>query len=467
MEAIGCNLEEDRFIDSGAAPRRGRDDTDDGLSLKVPANDCIERRMNSSPPRPANSPRVIVIGAGILGCSAAFHLLEAGVRDVRIIDAVRAGGSTSGAGAGFVSHWSAGFLEHFGEEGILLQQYALDFYRTLAGAGTEIGYRQNGTLQLALTEEGFERFARPVLDSRFAPPGIRRLSADEVGVSLAGLVDPGTVYAAVLNPHGIQLETALATGVLAERVRELGGALHFGTPVVGIEERGSRVQVETSKERFEADLVILAAGAWNNDLLATMDWRMPLYRMLATRIVTDDRGLGSHFPTIQCRELRLWLRESFGAVTWGTVAGYGPLSRWLLPGTSLTPGQPHHPELLDALLAQQKDSLERIFPPLRGARVATWTQGVPCYTPDQNLICGRVPGHPSVLVMGGDNETGVTHGPGLGRVVAELALEKPPFVNPGRFRPERFAPGDYPTEASVEAALASSFVVGSTRRAEK
>jgi glycine/D-amino acid oxidase-like deaminating enzyme len=420
--------------------------------------------MNSSLSHSGASPRVAVIGAGILGCSAAFHLLKAGVRQVRLIDAVSAGGSTSGAGAGFVSHWSAGFLEQFGEEGILLQQYGLDFYRMLAGAGTEIGYRQNGTLQLALTAEGFERFARPVLDSPYAPPGMCRLSADEVGVRMAGLVDPSAVHAAVLNPHGIQVETGLATAALADQVRELGGTLHFGTLVRGIRERGSQVLIDTETQAFEADLVILAAGAWNNDLLAMIGGRVPLFRMLATRIVTDDRGLPSHLPTIQCRELRLWLRESFGAVTWGTVAGYGPLHRWLAPGASLEPGQPHHPELLEALRTQQKSSLERIFPALRGASIATWTQGVPCYTPDQNLICGRIPDHPSVFVMGGDNETGVTHGPGLGRFVTELALERTPFVNPGRLRPERFNPADYPTEAAVESALAASFVVSSTRQ---
>jgi sarcosine oxidase, subunit beta len=421
--------------------------------------------MNLPPLRSNSSPRIIVIGAGILGCSAAFHLLKAGVRHVTLIDALRAGGGTSGAGAGFVSHWSAGFLEHFGEEGIALQQYGLDFYRTLADTGTEIGYRQNGTLQLALTAAGYERFARPVIDSPYAPAEMRRLSADEVGVLMAGLVDSSAVHSAVLNPHGIQVETGLATTALAEQVRKLGGVLHFGARVSDIQERGSHVHVGTEKKSFEADLVVLAAGAWNNELLALIGWRMPLYRMLATRIVTDDRGLPSHFPTIQCRELRLWLRESFGAVTWGTVAGYGPLRQWLAPGATLTPGQPHHPELLDALLAQQKDSLERIFPPLRGASIATWTQGVPCYTPDQNLICGRVPDHPSVFVMGGDNETGVSHGPGLGRFIAELVLERTPFVNPERLRPGRFNPNDYPSEASVESALADSYVVSSTRLA--
>jgi sarcosine oxidase subunit beta len=277
------------------------------------------------------------------------------------------------------------------------------------------------------------------------------------------LVDAHAVHSAVLNPHGIQVETGLATTALAERVRSLGGSLHFGTRVVGIQDLGSRVQVQTEQELFEADLVVIAAGAWSNDLLGHLGWRIPLFRMLATRIVTDDRGLASRFPTIQCRELRLWLRESFGAVTWGTASGYGPLARWLAPGSALEPGQPHQLELLEALAAEQA-SLARIFPPLKGASIAAWTQGIPCHTPDQNLICGRVPGHPTILVMGGDNETGVTHGPGLGRLVAELALEQTPFVDAQPLRPERFSPDAYPTEASVEEALSASFIVSSMRR---
>lgn len=419
--------------------------------------------MSSSPSSKGNAPSVVVVGAGIMGCSAACHLLEAGVRRLTLVDAVQAGGGTSGAGAGFVSHWSAGFLEQFGEVGLRLQEYALDFYRRLAEGRTDIGYRRHGTLQLALTAQGYERFVRPVLDSPHAPAGTRRLSAAQVAELMPELVDARTVHAAVLNPHGIQLETALATAALVERIGLLGGSLHTGVRVVGLQDRGSRVQVDTQHERLDADLVVLAAGAWNNDLLAQVGWRLPLLRMLATRITTDDRGLPSRFPTIQCRELRLWLRESFGAVVWGTVSGYGPLARWLAPDSALEPGQPQRTELLEALKAEQA-SLERIFPPLRGASVAAWTQGVPCYTPDRNLICGRIPGHPRILVMGGDNETGITHGPGLGRLVAELALERAPFVDAQGLSPERFAPDAYPTEASVEAALSATLLLSSMNR---
>src|SRR5262249_31998237 len=160
---------------------------------------------------------------------------------------------------------------------------------------------------------------------------------------------------------------------------------------------------------------------WSNELLSMLGWRLPLLRMVATRIVTDNRGLPSTLPTVQCRELRLWLRESRGAITWGTVKGYAPLHRLEEGGKPpQAPGQPSYPELLERLLEHQRESLERVFPPLHGSKVASWAQGVPCYTPDNCLLIGAVPGHPRIVAAGGDNETGVTHGPGVGRVLAEL-----------------------------------------------
>jgi glycine/D-amino acid oxidase-like deaminating enzyme len=308
---------------------------------------------------------------------------------------------------------------------------------------------------MALSEAGFERFVRPVLDSPFAPPEMRRLGAEEVGDIMGGLVDSREVHSAAYNPCGIQVETGRASIVLAEQVRKLGGIIRAGTTVVGLQNGDDGVRIRTGQEELQADLVILACGAWTNELLAMIGWRMPLLRMVATRILTDDRGLPSRLPTVQCRELRLWLRESFGAVTWGTVQGYAPLYRLTHPDARLAPGQPHFPQLLERLVEHQRTSLERVFPPLRGSKIASWVQGMPCYTPDHNLMIGRVPGNPRFLVAGGDNETGVTHGPGLGRMLAEMSLQRQPFVDPYHFRLDRFARDAYPTEALVESALST------------
>lgn len=394
--------------------------------------------------------RIVVVGGGIMGCSAAYHLLQAGASSVTLIDAGAVGSATTSAGAGFVSHWSAGFIP-LGEEGLRLQQYGLDFYRMLSTLGTEIGYRPNGTLILALTEQGREDFVLPVLNSPFAPKETQDLKAAEIGEKMGGLIDPAKVHSAAYNPHGIQVDTKLALGVLAGEISRLGGTIRENVRVTGIEDSGSGVTIATSAGSVEADAVVVAAGAWNNELLAGLGWRLPLLRVVATRVVTDDRGLPQTLPTVQCRELRLWLRETFGAIMWGTGRFYTPLHR--LGEDSIEPGQPHDAALMQAMVDEEMARLQVVFPPLRGSRVASWAQGIPCYTPDIGLVADHVPGSRNVVVIGGDNETGVSHGPGLGRLAAEIVLDRPRMIDASRFHADRYASDAFASEAEIEASM--------------
>lgn len=406
--------------------------------------------MVSASGKGASGGRVVVIGGGVIGCCAAYHLLRSGARQVTLVDAGTPGSATTGAGAGFVSHWSAGMIP-LGEEGRQLQQYGLEFYRMLSEVGPEIGYRPNGTLIMALTADGRERFVKPVLDSPYAPPEMQDLNAAEIGVKMQGLIDPAKVHSGAYNPHGIQLDTTLALRVLVDEIVKLGGIVRGNTGVKAVHDKGDLVRIETDTDTLEADAVVVAAGAWTNTLLDGLGWRLPLLRVLATRIVTDDRGLQQTIPTVQCRELRLWLRESFGAVMWGSGHHYQPLYR--LDRSKLEIGRPRRADVMQAMADAELAELRTVFPPLRGASIASWAQGVPCYTPDNNLLVGRVPGHPNVVVAAGDNESGVTHGPGLGRLSSELALGGKPFVDPQRFRLERFEPDAYQDEAEIERAL--------------
>ena len=61
----------------------------------------------------------------------------------------------------------------------------------------------------------------------------------------------------------------------------------------------------------------------------------------------------------------------------------------------------------------------------------------------------------NVVVLAGDNESGVAHGPGMGRIAAELIRGEAPFADPHSCRPERFDPADYPDEEAVGRELAS------------
>jgi glycine/D-amino acid oxidase-like deaminating enzyme len=67
-----------------------------------------------------------------------------------------------------------------------------------------------------------------------------------------------------------------------------------------------------------------------------------------------------------------------------------------------------------------------------------------------------VPGVNGLYLLAGDNEAGVTHGPGLGRLLAEVILTGgSQWLDPAPYRPDRFQPAQFPTDESVLAAMPS------------
>ncbi|WP_434439278.1 FAD-dependent oxidoreductase [Lentzea sp. E54] len=86
---------------------------------------------------------VVVVGAGIFGCAAALHLLQAGVREVRVVERDDVGQGTTAAGGGFLGHW----VPH--EPEIEASRHGLEFYAALHHEGHDIAYRANSMLYVA------------------------------------------------------------------------------------------------------------------------------------------------------------------------------------------------------------------------------------------------------------------------------------------------------------------------------
>ena len=395
---------------------------------------------------------VAVVGAGIFGCSTAHHLQQAGIKDITLIDIGQPGGGTTGAGAGFIGYWSAGYLEFFGRTGSILQRYGNEFYIRLSDEGHEIECRNNGHMYLALTQGGYDKYIHRMVDHPLSPPGSRRLEPREIS-EVTGVVPATEVVGAVLHPGAVQVETGLVVQVLARRFVEAGGKLRTETRVLGLDTKGGRVVgVRTDRGDVTADVVILAAGAWNNALLAEVDWQLPLLRAVASRVTTRKVGAPARMPAMLIPEIGAWLRTKGDRYTYGSYAGYEALYR--LDDKTAELGQPRVARLVDTMIEKLSPTLDPVFPNQNAGDVVEWVQGIPCYTPDRNSLAGPVPGCDGLFAMGGDNEAGVTHGPGLGRMIAELVVgTAPPFVDPRPYRLDRYAAHEFADERAVEAAM--------------
>lgn len=394
----------------------------------------------------------IVVGGGILGWSVAYHLQQQGMREIAVIDIVHPADATTGAGAGFVGAWAAGFgPATWGEEELAIEQYSLDFYRTL-GQQHDIHLRTNGNLFVARTAHGYNTWIAPMLTHRLTPAETQSLSAQELVDISGGSLALDEVYGAVYHPHGIQVHTTPALLAMVHEATHGGVTSIVGELVVGIETRyGAVTGITTNKHnRYTSERVILACGAWSNQLLAQVSDTLPLYRLVATRVISPDCGIPSHLPTLMIPEMGAWIREHRGGLMWGTGDGYAPLHSLAVEAN--VGERPHHPELLDQLTTIVAPSLQRLFP-AADVRVAEWTQGMPVYTVDRRFCAGAVPAVQGLWALTGDNEAGVTHAPGLGRMMADIILSgDSDWVNHHAFALNRFGQR-YSDEPAVAAAM--------------
>jgi glycine/D-amino acid oxidase-like deaminating enzyme len=401
-------------------------------------------------PRARRADPVCIIGGGILGASAALHLVELGFTNITLIDAGSRLSGTTYAGAGFVARFGADHDRRIGVAAIPLEEHSLAFYRGLHDSGADIEFAENGNLVLALTNAVLTTITRGIVDHPLASPGTRVVDPAAVEAMSSGAIDPAVVAGAVFMPEAIQVTTAKALDVILDRLADAGVALSWNTPAERFVVHDGRVTgVVTPGGTVDAQHIVLAAGAWTNPLLETAGWRLPLVPTVATRFITEDVGLAPTMPTVQSLELHLWLRELAGGFSWGGSFGYRRASAITdEEGIEIGLGRP----AVSSLVAQQRAAEERVarvFPALAGATTERIDQGMPVYTADGGLYVGGVPGAAGLIVLAGDNESGVTHGPGMGRLAAELVAGIEPYADPTAFRLDRFAPDAFPTEADV------------------
>jgi sarcosine oxidase subunit beta len=120
----------------------------------------------------------------------------------------------------------------------------------------------------------------------------------------------------------------------------------------------------------------------------------------------------------------------------------GAIERELGPSSRVPLADPPRSAELPEHAAQSHERLARelsdVIPALARARIRERSSGLPTWTPDGRHILGLAPGLDGYLVLAGCNESGVTHGPGLARLAAELLLHGRTDTDLSAYRVDRF-----------------------------
>lgn len=205
----------------------------------------------------------VVVGGGVIGCAVARHLAAAGV-DVIVLERGTPGAEASSAAAGMLSPLAEArapgpFLDLLRQARSAFPAFA---QMLCAETGIEVGYRDRGTLMLALTAEDESE-----LDGRYrwqsaAGLEVERLSAEEA-LRLEPKLNPAVRWA-LRFPGDHQVENRQLARALWAAAAQAGARFQLGAEVTRLLREGSRVRgVELAGgETVEAEAVVMAGGSW-------------------------------------------------------------------------------------------------------------------------------------------------------------------------------------------------------------
>lgn len=213
-----------------------------------------------------NAPSVIVVGAGIVGCTVAHELAKSGA-SVEVLETRTPGQGATRASAGILAPYIEGHGSSLLRE---LGKRSLDLYdrfvtRLREDSGHDVFYRRNGTFELAFSEEDQSRLK--ALKSGLDSDGIesRWIPPENFG-DLEPLASSIALGALLISTHGYVGVTSLTLAAAAAAQR-FGARFTIETGAIRIfPAAGNRVGVQTPAKTLEADRVVLAAGSWSSNI---------------------------------------------------------------------------------------------------------------------------------------------------------------------------------------------------------
>ena len=371
---------------------------------------------------------IAIVGAGIFGCATAHALCRDGQGAVALLDRAAPAAGDSGRSFSMVRrHYS----------NAVTARLAMAGSRTIINWADEVGVADAGYVRtgyLLPVPERLEEACRDNvrrlqaigLDTRFVTPD--EIPEIEPLLSLEGVV--GAAY----EPDGgfADAQKMCLGWYAAASARGLRGML--GTDVTAIRVEGGQVRgVETTAGFVAADRVVLATGAWGNELLRPLGAEQPI-SLKRLQVAVLRQPIGGPIPTAVTSDAvtNVVVRPDRGQQFYA-VAYFGdePLA---LAGDCDNAVSPGYEDVVRRAVAER-------YPALRGFSFVRGFAGPYDFTPDWNPIIGPCPGIDGLHLALGWCGHGFKLSPAVGEVVAAEVTGRTPAIDVSELRATRFAEG--------------------------
>jgi dimethylglycine oxidase len=372
------------------------------------------------------APRVVIIGAGIVGANLADELTARGWDRVTVVDQgplPLTGGSTSHApGLVFQTTGSKTMTE--------LARYTVEKFAGIDLDG-EWCFNQLGGLEVATTPERLaELHRRQGWATSWGIEGT--VLEPEECVRLHPLVDKSQILGGLYVPTDGLAKASRVVVAVGRRAQARGAVFRESTKVTGIEHRGGRVTgVATSDGTIPADIVVSCAGFWGPDIGAMVGMDIPLLPLAHQYAKTDQipELVGRNtelaeagFPILRHQDQDVYFREHVDRLGIGSYA-HRPMPvnlRDLADSTDVSASaMPSMLPFTDEDFAPAWEHCKLLLPCLETAKIDNGFNGIFSFTPDGGPLIGESPDLAGFWIA---EAVWVTHSAGVARAVAQLLV---------------------------------------------
>ncbi len=382
----------------------------------------------------------MIVGAGIVGCSAAEHLTKLGWRDVVVLDQgplFEAGGSTSHApGLVFQTNPSKTMTE--------LASYGVERYSELDLDGEPCFYSV-GSIEVAATGERWKDLRRKQGIATSWGVESQLLSPEEC-VEKSPLLDPKEIYGGFYVPSDGIAKAVRISEAMAREAESRGAKFYGETEVTGIEVEKGRVKaVETSRGRIETENVLSCAGMWGPRIGRMAGAFVPLLTPTQHQYVLTTPVPGLEAPAseesdhviLRHQDQAMYFRQvgeryGIGSYKHRTMAvSPDEIPRKHEPGREMPSIVPFTPEDFEGPWEESR----KLLPALQKSGIERGINGLFSFTPDGGSLLGE---SREVRGFWMAEAVWVTHAAGAARMIAEWMTDGAPSIDPSGLDVHRF-----------------------------
>jgi sarcosine oxidase subunit beta len=372
---------------------------------------------------------VVVVGAGVIGSSVAFHLAQAGVKRVVVVERRHlAAGATGKSGALVRTHYT-------NEPETRLAFASLRYFHNWPElVGGDCGFQRVGLIVFAPPDKRHHLEANVAMHRRVGV-NARIISAEEAREFDPSLATDDVTHVAYEPDSGFA-DPSATTYAFARAARARGVEFRLETSATRIVTRGERVVgVETPTGEIDAPVVVIAAGAWANQLFAGLGidlGMVPTLSRIAIFRWAFDRS--PRHPTYIDHIKHTWIRPVDANCTLiGAELGVNRVT-----------GVPDdYPEAVTQDYVERcRAQLVHRFPVMRHATMRGNWAGIFMRSPDSLPVIDQLPRYSGLYCMTGDSGSSFKTSPIIGKCLAEWIVDgRARSVDLTPFRSTRFAEG--------------------------